>query len=152
VADDLISFSFDTSAFDAMTVEIKDPTRRATMYAMRATGRALARIAKSNAPVYSGTDSRVNPGDLKKSIRNARTMVAAADNYELKFGPFGSKKKGTSVTRHGTGKGQIRGVPLYRGAMETKYGYMASAMGMADATVEALFTDAYAKAWAKWSV
>lgn len=134
-----------------MTVDIKDPTRRATMYAMRAVGRAIAREAKSRAPVYHGSDPRVTPGMLKKSIANARTMKAFGDTYELKVGPFGSKKKGTAVTRHGSGSGQVRGVPLYRAAMETKYGYMRGAMGTADAAMSSVFNDAYAKAWARWA-
>jgi hypothetical protein len=152
VADDLISFVFDTSSFDAMTVEIKDPTRRATMYAMRAVGRSLAKVAKGNAPVYSGTDSRATPGDLRKSIKNARRMTAAGDTFELKVGPFGSKKQGTAVTRHGQSKGQVRGVPLYRAKMEDRYGYMRSAISAGEGSAEVIFNEAYAKAWARWAV
>jgi hypothetical protein len=163
---DEISFSFDTSAFDAMTVEIKDPTKRATMYAMRATGRYLARIAKGNAPVYKGSDPRATAesGNLKKSIKNAKRLTSAGDTYSLKVGPFGSKKQGTAVVRHGKAgphssvkdgtstKGQVRGVPLYRNKMEEKYGFMAGAIAAADSdATKAIYEAAYAKAWAKWS-
>lgn len=150
---DGISFTWDASQFNAMTVEIGPVTRRATMYAMRATGRYLAGVAKSKAPVYRGDDPRAKAesGNLKKSIKNARRLSNNGVTYELKVGPFGSKKQGTAVTRHGQGRGDVRGVPLYRAQMEEKYGYMASAVAAANSTeTQIVFESAYAKAWAKW--
>lgn len=149
---DGISFEWDATDFFAMTDQIGPITRRATMYAMRATGRVLARAAKSGAPIYKGDDPRAaaESGNLRKSIKNARRLDGGADEYSLKVGPFGTKKQGTAVTRsegHGA-----RGVPLYRAKMEEKYGYMSQAIDAADSSaMKAIYEAAYAKAWAKWS-
>lgn len=159
-----------------MTDEIPVVTKRATMYAVRATGRAIARAAKSRAPVYKGTDPRATAesGNLRKSIKNARRLRTDGDIYELKVGPFGTKKQGTAVVRYdshgntagyaratghnairtGSGghstEGQVRGVQLYRGQMEDLYGYMRTGIELGDATAKEIFEAAYAKAWAKW--
>lgn len=148
---DGIYFDWDASAFDAMVTDIKPATRRATMYAMRATGRRLAAVAKARAPVYHGDDPRATAesGNLRKSIRNARRLDALGDVYTLKVGPFGSKKKGTAISR---ATGELRGVPLYRAQQEARHGFMVGAIGMADAEAKTVFEGAYAKAWAKWAV
>ena len=175
---DGISFTFDTHEFTEMTDGMIEANKKATMYAMRATGRYLARTAKARAPVYKGTDPRAmaESGNLKKSITNAKKLVQSADSYSLKVGPFGTKKKGTDIVRHGTrnghaidsrtaahlgikgpsrkagesSKGQVRGVPLYRSKMEAKYGYMAAGIAAADAGAKEIYEAAYEKAWAKW--
>ena len=151
---DGISFTMDTTQFTAMTEGTVKAVPKATMYAMRATGRYLARTAKAKAPVYKGDDPRAmaESGSLRKSIKNARRLTNAGEVYELKVGPFGSTKQGTAVKRHGSGKGQVRGVPLYRGQMERMYGYMETAIDAAnsDAT-KVIYESAYAKAWAKWT-
>jgi hypothetical protein len=164
-----------------MTVDIKDPTRRATMYALRATGRYVARVAKSKAPVYRGnSDPRAmaEKGNLRRSIANARRLSSTDDAFELKVGPFGTKKKGTGIVRYGkvqgggalaainaakngrtfsrkngeSTAGEVRGVPMYRSKMEAKYGFMVAAVSAAEADgAKAIFEEAYAKAWAKWS-
>src|ERR1039458_3000348 len=128
---DSISFSLFTEPFKAMVDDTKLATDKATMYALRATGRYIAKVAKASAPVYSGPDPRATEesGNLKKSIANARGLASVGGGaYELKVGPFGSSKKDTATKRHGKSKGQVRGVQLYRAQMEVQYGYMAAGM------------------------
>jgi hypothetical protein len=160
---DGISFTMDSEGFTEMVVQLGDGADKATKYALRATGRFIQRSAKAKAPVYHGTDPRATAesGNLKKSIKNAKRLTGAGGAYSLKVGPFGSKKAGTAVTRHGTAgalssvkagtstKGQVRGVPLYRAQMEAQYGYMAGGLAAADAGAQAIYESAYAKAFAK---
>lgn len=148
-----IHFDWDARQFYTMTDEIGPMTKRATMYAMRATGRLIARTAKAKAPVYKGTDDPraiAESGALRKSIRNARRLDDLGGIYELKVGPFGTKRAGTAVKRHGKSKGQVRGVQLYRQQMEEMYGYMELGIAAADADARAVFDAAYNKAWARW--
>ena len=156
---DTVSFTMDTRQFDEMAEGTVKANHKATMYAMRATGRYMVRIAKAKAPVYKGTDPRAmaESGNLRRSIANAKRLENAGETYTLKVGPFGTKKKGTLVTRTGKSRkeggtgGQVRGVPLYRGQMEEMYGYMAAAINAGNsAAVKAIYDAAYDKAWAKW--
>lgn len=161
MANAFASIHFDTSRFTAAMDDVKRAETKASMYGVRSVGRAVARAAKAQAPVYHGSDPRAmaESGNLRKSIKNARRMDRAGDTYQLKVGPFGSKKKGTAVTRYGIGptpsvkagtstKGQVRGVQLYRAKMEAKYGYMAA--GVSSVDVEGIFEAAYAKAFARF--
>ena len=166
MATDGISFSLFTKPFTDMTVEANKVTDKATMFALRSTGRFIQRAAKAKAPVYHGPDPRAQAesGNLKKSIRNSKRLVKlGTGSYSMKVGPFGTKKAGTAIVRHGTKgalsnrkdgsstKGQVRGVQLYRGKMEEKYGYMAAGIAVADgAAARAIFEDAYAKAFARF--
>ena len=149
-----ISFDMLTGPFNDRAKELNKVTDKATMYALRATGRYIIRAAKAKAPVYHGTDPRATAesGNLKKSIRNSRRLVrAGTGDYSMKVGPFGTKKAGTAVTRSGSGRGQLRGVQLYRGQMEVIYGYMAAGIAVADgAAARAIFETAYAKAFERF--
>src|ERR1700730_16238390 len=111
---DGISFTMITAPFTDAMAEMDKVQDRATMYALRATGRYLGRVAKAKAPVDHGTDPRATAesGNLKKSIRNSKRLTNAGGQYSMKVGPFGTKKAGTIVTRHGSSKGQLRGVQL----------------------------------------
>jgi hypothetical protein len=173
-----ISVSMVTAPFKESLAEMDKQERRATMYALRATGRSTQRAAKSVAPVYHGTDPRAmaESGNLKKSIRNSKRLIYAGGKYALKTGPFGTKTAGTLVVRHGTRggfaidsltakhlgiegpsvkkgestKGQVRGVLLYRSVQELNYGYMGTGVfAGAGSVMQGIFEDAYAKAFAK---
>lgn len=139
--------------WNEMQVELQRASDRATMYALRAVGRRVAAVARSNAPVYHGDDPRAQAesGNLKRSIKSSRTIKRGAGIYEMKVMPVGSKKKGTAVRRHGTGRGQVRGVPLYRRKMEEKYGYMRAGFAVAEGDALAIFEEAYKKAFAKYA-
>jgi hypothetical protein len=119
MAEDVFSFSLDHADFDEMAAGTVRATKKATMYALRATGRYVQRSAKSvMAPHdYHGTDPRPVPGDLRKAIKNAKKMAEAGDTYELKVGPWGSKKQGTQVSRYGSGGGSM----MYRIAQGKLY-------------------------------
>jgi hypothetical protein len=136
-----ISFSMFTDPFDAMVVDARRLSDRATMYALRATGRRVASRARSKAPVYKGDDTRVVPGMLKKSIKNQRVMRRGGGNFELKVIPAGK------VTRDGGG---ARGVPLYRRQMEEKYGYMAAGFADLEGDIVSIYESAVAKALEKY--
>lgn len=144
--------------WNEMQAEIRIASDRATMYGLRAVGRAVRAAAKAQAPVYHGDDPRVNPGDLKRSIKSSRRLRNVADGiYEMSVMPAGNKKKGTHVTRaHGPsrrtgGKQGARGVPLYRRQMEEMYGYMEAGIHFAEADAVRIFEEAYAKAFEKWA-
>ena len=161
-----ISFRVITKPFEDATHSMDRAVQRATMYALRTQGRAVIKAAKPAAPVYKGTDARAlaESGNLKKSIRNARLITKLANgNYYLRTGPTGTKKAGTAVVRHGSDgakssrkagtstKGQVRGVKLYRAAMEEKYGYMAKGIAAVSGPGgRKIYEDAYAKALAKY--
>lgn len=148
-----IQFALDKAPWDDMNAELPLATKKATMYAVRATGRYLAKLAKAQCPVYSGSDPRAQAerGQLRKSIANAKSMTVGASSYELKVGPFGSTRKGTAV--HRTDKGDLRGVPLYRAKINAMYGYMDSAVSAANSeSAQGIYEAAYEVAWAKWTV
>jgi hypothetical protein len=173
-----ISFSMFTDPFNAMVADANRLSDRATMYALRATGRRLASRARSKAPVYKGDDYRARgeSGNLRRSIRNARRLTSAGGNYSLKVGPFPSKKQGTEVVRYGTRRGvaidsrtaahlgiagpsmkhgettqgQVRGVQLYRRKMEEKYGYMAAGFASLEGEITEIYQSAIAKALEKY--
>lgn len=140
-----------TEPWNAMQAELKVASDRATMYALRATGRSLIRAARSQAPVYSGPDPRPKPGDLKRSIKNGRTIKRGGGNYELHVKPVGDVRKGTAVIHSRKTGRALRGVPLYAPKMEAKYGYMKTGVevGLADARV--IYEAAYRKAFAKYA-
>ena len=138
-----------TEPWDEMQRELAIASDKATMYALRATGRSLIRGARAKAPVYSGSDPRVTPGDLRRSIKNGRTIKHGGGLYELRVSPAGNKKKGTHV--HKTKGSGLRGVPLYAPKMEEKYGYMQAGYGAAMAEVHEIYTAAYVKAFAKYA-
>lgn len=162
---EFFSMSMVTGKATAAFAEMDRVTDKSTLYALRASGRLIVRKAKANAPVYKGSDPRAlaEAGNLKKSISNSRTIVhLGVGDYSMKVGPFGRKKKGTGVVRHGSAgaassrkagtstKGQVRGVPLYRAAMEEKYGFMASGVSGADAEIRKVYEEAMAKAYERF--
>lgn len=63
---------------------------RATMYALRSTGRAAARAARGAAPVYHGDDPRAVKGQLRRSIKSSRSLVGTAGTYGMTVGPRGA--------------------------------------------------------------
>lgn len=144
--------------WDEMQAELKIASDRATMYGLRAVGRAVRAGAKAQAPVYKGDDPRVTRGELKGSIKSSRRLTNIADGiYEMTVMPAGSKKKGTTVTRHAGpsrrtgGRQGARGVPLYRRQMEELYGYMKAGMAVAEGDAVRIFEEAYKKAFAKYA-
>lgn len=153
-------WDFITKGFTEHNLELTKATDKATLYALRATGRFIGRVAKKESPVYpgklnmsNGTDPRAQAesGNLKKSITNSRrvTKIGTGD-YSMKVGPFGRKKAGTAVTRHGKSKGQTRGVQLYRGQANELYGFMQTGVRAGDGSVaRKIFEDAYQKAYEK---
>lgn len=140
-----------TEPWDEMQDALKVASDRATMYALRATGRALIRSAKAKAPVYTGTDPRAvaESGQLRKSIKNGRVIKQGGGVYQLQVMPAGSKKKGTHV--HRTTGGELRGIPLYRRQMEAKYGFMKSGVNDGLAEARTIYESAYAKAFIKYA-
>ena len=163
--------------WNEMMAEIGPATDRATMYALRAVGRRVRAVARSQAPVYNGTDprARAERGNLKKSIRSSRRLThVSADTYQMAVMPVGSKKQGTSVVRYDAGAntigyarktghnairttsggnstgGQVRGVLLYRRQMEDQYHYMEAGYAAAEAEAGVIIEEAFAKAWEKW--
>jgi hypothetical protein len=174
-----ISFTMITAPFTEATAGLAKAADKATMKALRSTGRGLQRAAKANAPVYHGTDPRAvaESGNLKKSIRNAKRITQHGFTYELKVGPWGSTRAGSQVIRHGTRGGfaidsltakhlgiegpsmaagestigQVRGVLLYRGAQELNYGYMHAGIAAATGDVSGIAEETYARAFAAWT-
>ena len=170
-------FEFITSGFKNTMLDIRKTTDRSTMYALRETGRRMSKIAKAKAPKYKGTDKRAlaESGALRMSIKNSRVLTkVGTGDYSMKVGPFAKKSQGTDVMRYGgsgvsigaaraahtkgidlgkrqyKGDGRVRGVPLYRGQMEEKYGYMAAAYAEADATVAEVYENALAAGYRKY--
>ena len=116
---DGLSFHLFTQPFEDAMAEVSRTTDRTTMYALRATGRAMARVAKSRAPVYEGPDPRATAesGNLRKSIKNSRRITRlGVGDYSMKVGPFGSKKKGTAVSRYGNHKARASTIARRRAA------------------------------------
>lgn len=105
-----VSVEIVTKPWKDMTHEAERVARRATMFGLRAVGRAVIRDARQIAPVYPGSHNRsaypdpraeAEAGNLRKSIRNAKRIKRVGDDYELKVGPFGTKKAGTLPVRYG---------------------------------------------------
>ena len=162
-----------TEPWDEMQAEIKTASDRATMYALRATGRAVRAAARGAAPVYKGSDKRATAesGNLRNSIKASRSLTRIGDGtYQLTVMPVGSVKQGTAVSRYGnkaarastlarrsaqgsgrSSSGEVRGVPLYRRQMEEKYGYMKAGINVGLADARAVYEEAYAKAFAKYA-
>lgn len=141
-----------TDPYFEMQDELKIASDRATMYALRAVGRAVRAAARAQAPVYKGSDPRAQAesGSLKKSIKSSRRLSrVSSGTYSMTVMPTGSKKQGTHVRR--TSGGGLRGVPLYRRQMEEMYGYMKAGIDIGDAAMEAIFEDAYKTAFAKYA-
>lgn len=134
-----------------MQLDVSRASDRATMYALRATGRSVIRSARSRAPVYSGNDPRVTPGDLKRSIKNGRTIKRGAGTYELHVKPTGDVKKGTAVIHSRRTGNAIRGIPLYAPKMEALYGYMKAGVSIGEGEARSIYESAYAKAFAKYA-
>lgn len=153
---DGISFSLITKPFKDMTVEANRVTDKATMFALRQTGRDAGKVARSKltpgAGVYSGTDPRAQAesGQLRKSIKNSKRLTrTGVGSYSMKVGPFGTKKAGSSVTR--SASGALRGVQLYRGKIEVLFGYMAAGTTYVGTSVaKANFEEAYDKAFQRF--
>jgi hypothetical protein len=168
---DGVSFNMVTAPFTDAMGRIDKATDRASMKALRATGRYVQQTAKEQVPVYHGTDPRAvaESGNLKKSIRNAKRITRDGDAFELKVAPWGSEAKGSQIITHGTRgghaidsltaahlgivgpsmakgemtKGQIRGVMLYRGMQEMIYGYMAYGVLAGQGGMRAKFEEIY---------
>ena len=167
----IFSMSINSKGFQADMKRITKAEDRATQYAMRATGRQLAKTAKSIAPKYPGpmnaqteVDQRAlaESGALRTSIRNARQLKKVAEHtYELKVGPFGTKTSAKKVGKAGKGArfatksaphatGQLRGVVLYRREAESMYGFMGHASAMSTGRrSSAIYEEAYDKAFRK---
>ena len=153
MASPLVEVHWFTDPWKEMQVDLQRASDRATMYGLRAVGRRVRAAARSQAPVYSGPDPRAQAeaGNLKKSIKSSRRLKSVASStYEMSVMPAGSKKQGTAVKRHGSSQGAVRGVPLYRRAMEERYGYMRAGMGVAEAEAGRIFEEAYAKAFERY--
>ena len=139
--------------WDEMQAEIKDPSR--TEPPCTPCGPPVVPfIARSSsaAPTYIGDDPRPVPGDCSRnpSRLGARSNKAAAPSSST-ISPTGSKKKGTAVHRHTSGKG-LRGVPLYAPKMEERYGYMHAGLNVGLASrARGVRVRAYNKAFAKWT-
>ena len=169
---ELIGWDLITKPFQDVVADSKLTSRKVTMYALRQTGRKMAKIIKPNVPVYKGSDPRamVERGNLRRSVSNARKLNEIGYNeFSLAVGPFGRKKAATDVVRYGTGggigasraahghgislnqrgaqstAGQVRGVPLYRRQIEEQYGYMRAGF----ASAEPIFRETYEAALAK---
>lgn len=141
-----------TDPWTEMQADLKIASDKATMYGLRAVGRAVRAAARAQAPVYKGSDPRAQAesGQLKKSIKSSRRITSVGSGtYSMTVMPAGNKKKGTHV--HRTSGGGLRGVPLYRRAMEEKYGYMRAGIGIAEADAVRIFEDAYKIAFEKWA-
>ena len=106
---ELVDFSAITKPFQDAMREVDRVTDKATLYALRATGRKVVSAARKKAPVYTeGLDPRAaaESGNLKKSISNARTIQhLGTGDYAMKVGPFGRNKKGTAVVRYANAPG-----------------------------------------------
>ena len=143
-----------TAPWDEMVADIRAVQDRATMYALRQTARAFIKGARAAAPVYSGSDPRPVPGDLRRSIKSGRTIKQGGGTFELHVSPTGEKKKGTSVHyAYMPGRGHsdaLRGVPLYAGKMEQRYGYMRAGYATAMPHAREIYESAYKKAFAKY--
>jgi hypothetical protein len=139
------SFSLDVKGFKAEMKGIDQASVRATKYALRATGRELGRVARSAAPKYpgrlnadSGIDQRAinSAGNLKKSIKNSRSIKQVGDSYEMKVGPFAS--------------GGNRTVRSYRKMVEQMYHFMIiGTRAVGRARTQKIFSDAYDQAFKK---
>ena len=167
MASPIVEFHWFTDPWYEMQAELKIASDRATMYGLRAVGRAVRAAARAQAPVYKGDDSRVVPGDLKRSIKSSRRITKlGGGTYQMAVMPVGNKEKvskkgkvtrGTAVTRaagpstRGGGRQGARGVPLYRRQMEEKYGYMRAGMAVAEADAVRIFEDAYKIAFEKYA-
>jgi hypothetical protein len=150
MADDIAIWHIVTAPWDAMQVDLDRASDRATMYGLRAVGRAVRAAARAQAPVYKGNDPRVVSGELKRSIKSSRRLTSVGSGtYSMTVMPTGNKKQGTAVRR--TSSGGLRGVPLYRRQMEQKYGYMRAGINVANADAVRIFEDAYKIAFAKWA-
>jgi hypothetical protein len=173
---DGIGYEMITGPFKEASADWEKRTHRATLYALRATGRKVASRAKKCAPVYKGNDPRAQAeaGNLRKSIQNARKIHETGGQLSFKTGVIGTQKKGTEVVRHGTRRGvaidsrtarhlgiegpkarssessggQVRGVLLYRAKMEAKYGFMEKAFAEVD--MPRIYDEALTKALAKY--
>jgi hypothetical protein len=148
-----VSFRLLTGEFDKMMTDAQRASDKTTRYALREIGRQVAKISKAELASkvqYKVDDPRENRGDLKRSIKNRRRMDRLGDTFYLKVGPAGSKKQGTAVTRHGQGRGQIRGVPLYRAYIEDRYGYMAAGFAAANADAREIADKAFTKAYERY--
>jgi hypothetical protein len=148
---DGFSFNLITEPWDEMQRELEIASDRATMFALRATGRAVVRAARAKAPVYSGPDPRATAesGQYRRSIQSGRTITRGGGNYELHVKPTGSIRKGTHV--HRTSEGELRGVPLYAKKLEAMYGVMEAGVDDAEAQALEIYEAAYAKAFAKYA-
>jgi len=136
-------FKLITDKFNTALAEVDRVTDRTTLYALRATGRQVVRKARAKAPVLSG--------DLKKSISNSRVVTHhGTGDYSMKVGPFGTKKKGTAVARYGSSRGQVTGVPVYRGKQEERHHYMAAGFDGMASDMARIYEEAYAKGFERF--
>ena len=145
MASNPVSFNLDLSGFKAEMKAIDQASVRATKYALRATGRELGRVARSAAPKYpgrlnadSGIDQRAinSAGNLKKSIKNSRSITKVGDSFEMKVGPFAS--------------GGSKTVRSYRKMVEQMYHFMIiGTRAVGRARTEKIFSDAYDQAFKK---
>ena len=165
-----------TKPFKDATDEWQASTRKATLYALRSTGRALAREAKRDAPVYPGAfnlsgdnDLRAlaEAGNLKASIKNARRVYELGGGaYKLSVAPWGNLTSGatanrrtkanptglgTKTTKHApAAMGQLRGVKLYRSNAEAIYQYMALAATGTETVITLEWERSLKKGWEKY--
>lgn len=100
---------------------------KGTMWALRETGRLLARRARAAAPVYKGDRDDVESGLLKKSIKSSRRIKKSGRVQSLKIGPRGER------------------VHLYAGKAEVATGFMHKAY----VEVTPAMSEIHARAWRK---
>ena len=134
----VVSFTMDVQPFTDLKEHMEEVAERATMYALRETGRKIIEVAAPSAPVYEQTvtkatdkrksytyvDSRVEPGLLRRSIHNAWNIKHSVEDYSLKVGVMGQV---TGEKGHGK-----RGAVLYAKQEERKHGFMRRAIDAVD--------------------
>lgn len=105
---------------------------RATMYALRAAGRAVKSAAKRRAPQNRADTPAAPRGRLKASIHSSRRLVKfAPGSYRVHVVPVGPV------------------VNLYRGKMEERYGFMAAGLAEGEAKMAAQFVATFERTLAK---
>lgn len=142
----MVSVSFDRRAFEADLLLIDRQADRATMWGLREMGRKLKRAEKKLAPVYKGpggvrrlAKGREGPmqrgpvvGLLRASISSARSFRKLGPaEYELVVGPRGGR------------------VNLYKGKIERKYQFAATASAQVAPEAPAVFAAAWGRALAR---
>lgn len=107
---------------------IERATNRATMWAVRQTGRQLKQTAKATAPVYRGKRRDIPKGRLKRSIHSDRRLGGGGGTYSVKVGPRGWPAVG------------------YAGKEEARSPYMARAHAVVSPQMTRIASEAWTRA------